>query len=207
MEFLRRLRNRLDLKFVLIVAATAVATVLTCMALSDIRRRSDVMVGPTGMDRFSHYRKVESELIRNLGVTNFASCEQRRELLHEMIEDSSIPPRQREERAVYLIASLILDGSQCGPEVLKLAGSSVQLPTLRFYRQFRVTELYGNHLDQLLSDETGLALWMLSAMDPEALIPPPTLHCDCEIPRDESNEMLIALWSERFKHRGHASGP
>lgn len=158
------------------------------------------MVGATNWDRVGNYLEMEIELTRELGLVNFSSCSRRSELLHTLVASSEVPDKQRDSQSAYLIASLILAGKECSAEVFANSQSDLSLPTINFSRHFRITEMYGNHLRDLLGNEQGLVLWMLSAMDPAALIPPPTLECDCQISRDQGRDILLALWRQRIEH-------
>ncbi len=181
------LRRAPRLGLVVLGLATGVLLSVCCGSLL---RKFSLMDGTT-LQRFRRLASVSCDV----GMTHFRPCGGKVEELHSLLSTDSDGARSN-DRAVRLIASIILDGRNCNQPILKYIDSHAPLPDLPFYSGFRLVAAGNQELSRSLKDEQGLMLWMLTRINPESLLPLPEFGS----PQAESEQEFRRLLSEEWKY-------
>ncbi len=176
-------------RLTLVVLGLATGVLLSVCGGSLLRKLS--LMDGTTLYRFRCLASVSSDV----GLTHFRPCGGKVEELHLLLSTDSGGVHST-DRAVRLIASIIIDGPNCNQHILKYIDSDVPLPDLPFYSGFRLVAAGNHELARSLNDEQGLMLWMLTRINPETLLPLPEFGS----PQAESEQEFRQLLSEEWKY-------
>jgi hypothetical protein len=135
---------------------------ITC---NSIHNKMSLMDSRSTMTRFYQL----ASLTRTIGIKHLRSCKWKMERLHDLISTGESP--SNEEEISELVASIIIDGPNCNPHLLKCIESKSPLPNIYIFNQLRMADLNGPNIGAGLQDEQGLVLWMLSRINHDRLIP------------------------------------